>query len=129
MEDVNQSSSESNIVVTGISDIAASPHQITKKAYDITLTTDNDGDFRSRIGFNQFNAFKLPHGEYTFVIEFFVPDKTQMNATSVSVVSSTTSDSKRQRSLTTAGYTRSTVHLHKWQVSPPEYIMVDLQSR
>ena len=86
MEDVNESSSESNIVVTGISDIAASPHQITKKAYDITLTTDSDGDFRSRIGFN---AFKLPHGEYTFVIEFFVPDKAQMNATSVSVVSST----------------------------------------
>lgn len=125
MEDVNQSSSESNIVVTGISDIAASPHQITKKAYDITLTTDSDGDFRSRIGFN---AFKLPHGEYTFVIEFFVPDKTQMNATSVSVVSSTINIRQQTTKIfTTAGYTRSiAVHLHKWQVSPPEYIMVDL---
>ena len=123
MEDVNESSSESDIVVTGISDFAASPHQIIKKTY-ITLTTDSDGDFRSRIGFN---AFKLPQGEYTFVIEFFVPDKTQMNATSVTVVSSTINIGQQTTKIfTTAGYTRSIVHLHKWQVSSPEYIMVDL---
>lgn len=99
-----------------------------RKPTTLALTTDNDGDFRSRIGFNQFNAFNLPQGEYTFVIEFFVPDKTQMNATSVSVVSSTINIRQQTTKIfTTAGYTRSiAVHLHKWQVSPPEYIMVDL---
>ena len=42
MEDVNESSSENNIVIDGIKDFAGSPHQINKKAYVIALTADED---------------------------------------------------------------------------------------
>ena len=49
MEDIDDSSSENNIQVTGIVDLAASPHQINKKAYEFTLVKDTDGsnDYRS----------------------------------------------------------------------------------
>ena len=124
MEDVDESSSESNITVTGITDFAASPHQINKKAYDVTLTTDAEGNFGSRIGFN---AYKLPEGEYTLVVEFFVPDKTQISATTVTAVSTAINIGQQTTKIfSTAGYTRSIIHLHKWRTSPPEYIMLDL---
>ena len=124
MEDVDESSSESNIVVNGIINFVSSPHKINKKAYDITLTTDNKDDFRSRIGFN---AYKLPQGEFTLVIEFFVPDKAHISSTSVNVVSSVINIGQQTTKIfNTEGYTKSIVHLHKWQVSPPEYIMIDL---
>ena len=101
-----------------------SPHKINKKAYDITLTTDNKDDFRSRIGFN---SYKLPKGEFTLVIEFFVPDKAHISSTSINVVSSVINIGQQTTKIfNTEGYTRSIVHLHKWQVSPPEYIMIDL---
>ena len=35
MEDIDESSSEINIVVTGITDLAESPHTFNKKAYDL----------------------------------------------------------------------------------------------
>ena len=124
MEDVDESSSENNIVVNGIINFVSSPHKINKKAYDITLTTDNKDDFRSRIGFN---AFKLPQGEFTLVIEFFVPDKAHISSTSVNVVSSVINIGQQTTKIfNTEGYTKSIVHLHKYQVSPPEYIMIDL---
>ena len=37
MEDVNESSSESNIEVDGIIDLEKSPHKHNKKAYDLKL--------------------------------------------------------------------------------------------
>ena len=42
MEDVNESSSENNIVVDGIKDFAGSPQQINKKAYVMAFTADED---------------------------------------------------------------------------------------
>ena len=38
MEDIDDSSSEINIVVTGITDLAESPHTFNKKTYDLLLT-------------------------------------------------------------------------------------------
>ena len=40
MEDVDDSSSEANISVTGIIDLANSPHTFNKKAYSLLLTKD-----------------------------------------------------------------------------------------
>ena len=93
MEDTDDSSSENNIQVTGIVDFAASPHQINKKAYEFTLVKDTDGsnDYRSRIGFN---LYSLPLGYYTFVVEYFPPEMTNVivtaQGTTISINSQTT---------------------------------------
>ena len=68
MEDVDESSSESDIVVTGITDLAESPHSFTKKAYDLLLFKDAQNRYNSRIAFN---LYRIPEGEYTTCIEFF----------------------------------------------------------
>ena len=68
MEDPLQSSSESNIVVTGIVDFQQSPHKINKKAYALKIDKrSSDNMFLGRIGFNM---FKIPEGEYTICVEF-----------------------------------------------------------
>ena len=58
MENVNRSSYESIISVTGINDFAGSSHQVKKKAYDTTFTVDGDYEFRSRLGFNIYKLLK-----------------------------------------------------------------------
>ena len=59
MKNVDESSTESDILVLGIIDWKESPHHLNKKAYKLTLVKDGDGSnlYRSRIGFN---FFKLP---------------------------------------------------------------------
>ena len=68
MKDVDDSSSESDIRVTGIPDLAESPHTFNKKAYDLLLFKDAQNNYISRIGFN---LYRIPEGEYTICIEFF----------------------------------------------------------
>ena len=48
MEDIDDSSSEINIVVTGITDLAESPHTFNKKTYDLLLTKNNENKYASR---------------------------------------------------------------------------------
>ena len=80
MADTDDSSSEHNIQVTGIVDFATSPHQINKKTDEFTLTKDTGGsnDYRSRIGFH---LYSLPLGYYTFVVEYFPPEMTNVIVT------------------------------------------------
>ena len=66
--------------------------------------------------------FKLPEGEYTLVIEFFPPSTTNL---SVSVVS-TSLNINQQATKLFINYSRSIVHLHKWSITPPEYIYIDM---
>ena len=121
MEDVNESSSESNIVVTGIVDFQQSPHKINKKAYALKINKrSSDNMFLGRIGFNM---FKIPEGEYTICVEFF-PGK--MDGVNVNAVS-TALNVNRQATKVFANYSRSIIHMHKWRISPPEYIMLDLK--
>ena len=61
--------------------------------------------------------FKLPEGEYT---EFFPPSTKNL---SVSVVS-TSLNINQQATKLFVNYSRSIVHLHKWSVTPPEYIYI-----
>ena len=68
MEDVDESSSESNIEVDGIVDSLVSPHEYNKKAYDLKMIKNSDNKHVSRLGFN---LFKLPVGDYTVCVEFF----------------------------------------------------------
>ena len=80
MEDVDESSSENNISVTGIVSYPLSIHQMNKKAYQLTLNKDlSSTNYRSRIGFN---LGSLNTGYYTFVCEFFPPTMTNVSVNS-----------------------------------------------
>ena len=121
MEDPLQSSSESNIVVTGIVDFQQSPHRINKKAYALKIDKrSSDNMFLGRIGFDM---FKIPEGEYTICVEFF-PGK--MDGVNVNAVS-TSLNVNRQATKVFVNYSRSIIHMHKWRISPPEYLMLDLK--
>ena len=75
LKDSNESSSEYNITVRGITDFNESPHQ-NKKAYNIFLSKDvGTNDYRSRIGFN---IYSLDIGTYTIVFEFYPPEMTNI---------------------------------------------------
>ena len=120
MEDADQSSSEHDIIVDGIVDFSGSPHEVNKKAYSLKLGKGAQNEYSSRIGFNM---VKLPEGEYTWAIEFFPPSMTNV---SVDVVS-TSLNIKQPATELFPNYSRSIVHLHKWSITPPEFIYIDLK--
>ena len=121
MEDPLQSSSESNTVVTGIVDFQQSPHKINKKAYALKINKrSSDNMFLGRLGFNM---FKLPEGEYTICVEFFPAKIDGVNVNAVS----TALNVNRQATKVFKTYSRSIIHMHKWRISPPEYLMLDLK--
>ena len=120
MEEVDESSSESGITETAIVDFPNSPHLYNKKAYAFKVAKDDTNLFAGRLGLNM---FKLPEGEFTLCIEFF-PAK--MTGVSVNVVSASLNVGK-QTTKKLSNYSRSIVHLHKWRISPPEYIYLDLK--
>ena len=119
MENADESSSENNIIVDGIVDFSGSPHNVNKKAYKFKMGKDAQNEYSSRIGFNM---FKLPEGEYTLAIEFFPPSTTNL---SVSVVSTSLNIGQQSTKLF-VNYSRSIVHLHKWNITPPEYIYIEM---
>ena len=119
MESVDESSSENNIIVDGIVDFSGSTHNVNKKAYKFKMGKDAQNEYSSSIGFNM---FKLPEGEYTLAIEFFPPSTTNL---SVSVVSTSLNIGQQSTTLF-VNYSRSIVHLHKWDITPPEYICIDM---
>ena len=121
MEDVDESSSESNISVTGIVDFQPSPHLFNKKAYAMKIDKRSSTNlFVGRIGFNM---YKIPEGEYTICVEFF-PGK--MDGVSVSA-RATSLNVNRQATKEFAIYSRTIIHMHKWHISPPEFLMLDLR--
>ena len=124
MEDADHSSSENNIVVTGIVDFAASPHEINKKAYEFTLVKDTDGsnDYRSRIGFN---LYSLPLGYYTIIIEFLPPEMTNVIVT----VQGTTINIASQTTKTFDNYTKTLIKFHNWRKSTPDYLFINLHGK
>ena len=113
MEDVNESSSESGIRVDGIVDYANSPHKLNKKAYNLKLTKNSNNRYISRLGFNM---YKLPQGEFTICVELFLVNFLPI---SVSAVSSSVNVGSQK---TTAH--RTIIHIHKYKISPPEYLML-----
>ena len=66
--DADESSSENNIVVIGISDFAQSPHK-NKLAYKVGLQKNpNINDYQSKIGFS---LYPLSIGKFTSVLEYY----------------------------------------------------------
>ena len=120
MEDVDKSSSVHDMKVTGINDLQKSPHLFNKKAYDLEIDKDVNNVYSGRLGFNM---YRLPEGEYTICIEFW---PVTMNNVSVDVVSTSLSITQ-QSTKKFSYYTRSIVHVHKWHISPQEWIYLDLK--
>ena len=106
MEDADESTSENNIRILGISDFPNSPHQVNKKAYNI--------QYRSRIGFN---LNPLP-----MVIEFFPPE---MNNVSVTPEATTISISNYASNIFTKCI-KTLVNFHRWNSTPPQFIYLEL---
>ena len=121
MEDTDESSSENNIKVLGITDFSGSPHQINKKAYSLQLLfkKSSPNQYQSRLGFN---LYKLPVGYYTLVVEWFPPE---MNELSVAVQGTTISISS-YATKTFEKYTKTVINFHRWGSSPPQFIYFDL---
>ena len=114
MDDVDESSSENNITVTGISRFSGSPHPINKNAYLFTLPKDvGSTQYRSRIGFN---IHPLPLGYYTLVVEFFPPEMQNVSvhasATNASITKQTSKTFHPVGSV--GGYLKTLVQFHRW---------------
>ena len=67
--------------------------------------------------------YKLPEGEYTVCVEFF---PASMDGVSVNVVS-TSLNINQQSTKKFSGYSRSIIHMHKWKITEPEFIYLDLK--
>ena len=121
IEDTDESSSENNIEVLGITDFSDSPHQINKKAYSLKLLFEkgSPNQYQSRLGFN---LYKLPVGYYTMVVEWFPPE---MNELSVTPQATTISISK-YATKTFETYTKTVINFHRWGSSPPQHLYLDL---
>ena len=120
MTNVNESSSQTNITVTGILTFPATPHTIFKKAYKFTMTKDAQNGYDARLGFH---FYKLPVGAYTFVVEYFPPTSTNVSVDCLS----TSINVNKQIFKQFPGYYKNVVQLHKWKITPPEYLMVDIK--
>ena len=120
MEEVDESTSENNIIVDGIKDFPESPHDVNKKAYLFRMGKGSQNRYYSRLGLNM---YKLSDGEYTLAIEFFPPT---MDHVSVSVVSTSLNIGQQSTKLFPK-YSRSIVHMHKYETTPPVYIYIDME--
>ena len=122
MTDVNESSSESNITVTGIKDFANTPHTLFKKAYHFTIGKNAQNEYNARIGFN-FNP--VPTGAYTYVVEYFPPFMIDVSVD----CRSTPLNVNKQIFKKFPTYAKNIVQIHKWQMATPDYLMIDLKSK
>ena len=72
LSDQDESSSERNIVVHGITIFNESPHKKNKKAYNADLIyTTGLQYYDSKIGIN---LYSLPIGKYTVIMEYYFPE-------------------------------------------------------
>ena len=122
MTDVNESSSESNITVTGIKTFPNTPHTLFKKAYHFTIGKNAQNEYNARIGFN-FNP--VPTGAYTYAVEYFPPFMIDVSVD----CRSTPLNVNKQIFKKFPTYVKNIVQIHKWQMTTPDYLMIDLKSK
>ena len=122
MTDVNESSSESNITVTGIKDFENTPHTLFKKAYHFTIGKNAQNEYNARIGFNFNPVFT---GAYTYVVEYFPPFMIDVSVD----CRSTPLNVNKQIFKKFPTYVKNIVQIHKWQMATPCYLMIDLKSK
>ena len=119
---VNESSSESNITVTGIKDFENTPHTLFKKAYHFTIGKNAQNEYNARIGFNFNPVFT---GAYTYVVEYFPPFMIDVSVD----CRSTPLNVNKQIFKKFPTYVKNIVQIHKWQMVTPDYLMIDLKSK
>ena len=122
MLDVNESSSESNITVTGINNFSNTPHTIFKKAYQFTIGKDAQNEYDARIGFN---FFRVPTGAYTYVVEYFPHYMVDVSVDCLS----TSLNVNKQIFKKFPNYVKNIAQIHKWQMATPCYLMIDLKMK
>ena len=122
MLDDLESSSESNITVTGIKDFANTPHTLFKKAYHFTIGKNAQNEYNARIGFN---FYRVPTGAYTYVVEYFPPFLIDVSVD----CRSTPLNVNKQIFKKFPTYVKNIVQIHKWQMATPCYLMIDLKSK
>ena len=122
MLDDLESSSESNITVTGIKDFPNTPHTLFKKAYHFTIGKNAQNEYNARIGFN---FYRVPTGAYTYVVEYFPPFMINVSVD----CRSTPLNVNKQIFKKFPTYVKNIVQIHKWQMATPDYLMIDLKSK
>ena len=122
MEDADESSSENNIVVEGIETFPKTPHTLFTKAYKFTMGKNAKNQYISKIGFN---LFKVPEGDYTFVVEYFPPEDQEVAI----ICLSTKINVNKQIFKGFPGYWKSIAQIQKNTNSPPEFLMVVIKCR
>ena len=122
MLDDLESSSESNITVTGIKDFENTPHTLFKKAYHFTIGKNAQNEYNARIGFNFNPVFT---GAYTYVVEYFPPFMIDVSVD----CRSTPLNVNKQIFKKFPTYVKNIVQIHKWQMTTPDYLMIDLKSK
>ena len=122
MTDVLESSSVTNITVTGIKTFPNTPHTLFKKAYHFTIGKNAQNEYNARIGFN---FYRVPTGAYTYVVEYFPPFMINVSVDCLS----TPLNVNKQIFKKFPTYVKNIVQIHKWQMAAPDYLMIDLKSK
>lgn len=122
MADVNEPTSKSdNIIVDSTKDFSDSPHTINKKAYSFTIGKWSKNEYSARLGFNK---FKLAEGEFTLIGDRIL---SVINGSVISKSCFRIVSMGQQSTKLFPKYSRSIVHLRKYDLTPPEYIHIDMR--
>ena len=115
LDDINDTSSEYNIIVEDFADFDQSPHK-NKKAYKVILQRDaGSNNYRSRMGFN---LFPLPLGTYTMIFEYHPPQNTNIQLS----CQSTTAYVHRQVQKNFTHYAKLLVQINNNSKTTPDFI-------
>ena len=108
--------------IKGIKKTNKDYHKINKETYEMQLLLDSIGYYSSRLGINKYT---LPNGEYSLVYELYYPNTIDSNTVQISAVSSVETVSKVMTNVF-SNYTRSIIHLHKYNNIAPNRLMIDM---
>ena len=108
--------------IKGIKKTNKDYHKINKETYEMQLLLDSIGYYSSRLGVNM---YILPNGEYSLVYELYYPNSIDSNTVQISAVSSVETVSKVMTNVF-SNYTRSIIHLHKYNNVAPNRLMIDM---
>ena len=108
--------------IKGIKKTNKDYHKINKETYEMQLLLDSIGYYSSRLGVNM---YILPNGEYSLVYELYYPNSIDSNTVQISAVSSVETVSKVMTNVF-SNYTRSIIHLHKYNNIAPNRLMIDM---
>ena len=116
LSEVDESSTESNIVIHGIVDFNGSPHK-NKKAYDIDMVySAGSQNYNSKLGIN---IYPLAIGKYTLVMEYYFPE--DLNITIFAQASKPTTIIKKQITVSEPNFKKQLVQFDFPEKANPSY--------